>query len=226
MAKGKRATNEELCIRYNKERSNLYSQRTRLKKQLAKATVKKEVTSINKKINTVTNKIDRTTEKLFKCSKKYLKIKAQRKVLLNKINTIKRYIKKNRDIDKKDLYEKVSEINEINEQVRELNKVLGLKLVVQEKAVKVSSFDVQEDTFTETFTIWELRAKMEKLLEDDNFDYLIISGEKYSIEASMMAALWAIDDFIINLSAKRLKSKTSTPSVSVTTDFKNKTITI
>lgn len=226
MAKGKRATNEELCIRYNKERSNLYSQRTRLKKQLAKATVKKEITSIGKKINTVSKKIDKTTEKLFKCSKKYLKIKAQRKVLLNKINSIKRYIKNNRDIDKKDLYEKVSEINEINEEVRELNKVLGLKLVVQEKAVKVSSFDVQEDTFTETFTIWELRSKMEKLLEDDNFDYLIISGEKYSIEASMMGALWAIDDFIINLSAKRLKSKTSTPSVSVTTDFKNKTITI
>ena len=52
MAKGKRATNEELCIRYNKERSNLYSSRTRLRKQLAKATVKKEITSINKKINT------------------------------------------------------------------------------------------------------------------------------------------------------------------------------
>ena len=83
MAKGKRATNEELCIRYNKERSNLYSSRTRLRKQLAKATVKKEITSINKKINTVSNKIDKTTEKLFKCSKKYLKIKAKRKMLLS-----------------------------------------------------------------------------------------------------------------------------------------------
>ena len=226
MAKGKRATNEELCIRYNKERSNLYSSRTRLRKQLAKATVKKEITSINKKINTASKKIDRTTEKLFKCSKKYLKIKAQRKVLLNKINTIKRYLKKNRDLDKKEFYEKVSEINEINEQVRELNKVLGLKLVVQEKAVKVSSFDVQEDTFSETFTIWELRAKIENLVLDEKFDYLVVNGEKYSLEMSMMSAMWAVDDYIANLSANRLKMKTSTPSVSVTTDFKNKTIII
>jgi archaellum component FlaC len=226
MAKGKRATNEELCIRYNKERSNLYSQRTRLKKQLTKATVKKEISSINKKINTASKKIDRTTEKLFKCSKKYLKIKGQRKVLLNKINTIKRYLKKNRDLDKKEFYEKVSEINEINEQVRELNKVLGLKLVVQEKAVKVSSFDVQEDTFSETFTIWELRAKIENLVLDEKFDYLVVNGEKYSLEMSMMSAMWAVDDYIANLSANRLKMKTSTPSVSVTTDFKNKTIII
>jgi hypothetical protein len=226
MAKGKRATNEELCIRYNKERSNLYSQRTRLKKQLTKATVKKEITSINKKINTASKKIDRTTEKLFKCSKKYLKIKGQRKVLLNKINTIKRYLKKNRDLDKREFYEKVSEINEINEQVRELNKVLGLKLVVQEKAVKVSSFDVQEDTFSETFTIWELRAKIENLVLDEKFDYLVVNGEKYSLEMSMMSAMWAVDDYIANLSANRLKMKTSTPSVSVTTDFKNKTIII
>jgi chromosome segregation ATPase len=226
MAKGKRATNEELCIRYNKERSNLYSLRTRLRKQLTKATVKKEITSINKKINTASKKIDKTTEKLFKCSKKYLKIKAQRKVLLNKINTIKRYLKKNRDLDKKEFYEKVSEINEINEQVRELNKVLGLKLVVQEKAVKVSSFNVQEDTFSETFTIWELRAKIENLVLDEKFDYLVVNGEKYSLEMSMMSAMWAVDDYIANLSANRLKMKTSTPSVSVTTDFKNKTIII
>jgi hypothetical protein len=226
MAKGKRATNEELCIRYNKERSNLYSSRTRLRKQLAKATVKKEITSINSKINKVSKKIDRTTEKLFKCSKKYLKIKKQRKELLNKINAIKKYLKNNRDLDKKEFYEKVSEINEINEQVRELNKVLGLKLVVQEKAVKVSSFDVQEDTFSETFTIWELRAKIENLVLDEKFDYLIVNGEKYSLEMSMMSAMWAVDDFIANLSANRLKMKTSTPSVSVTTDFKNKTIII
>jgi chromosome segregation ATPase len=226
MAKGKRATNEELCIRYNKERSNLYSSRTRLRKQLAKATVKKEITSINSKINKVSKKIDRTTEKLFKCSKKYLKIKKQRKELLNKINAIKKFLKNNRDLDPKEFYEKVSEINEINEQVRELNKVLGLKLVVQEKAVKVSSFDVQEDTFSETFTIWELRAKIENLVLDEKFDYLIVNGEKYSLEMSMMSAMWAVDDFIANLSANRLKMKTSTPSVSVTTDFKNKTIII
>ena len=224
MAKNKRATNEELCIRYTKERGNLYSQRNRLRKQLAKATVKKEISSIDKKINKVSKKIDKTTEKLFKCSKKYLKIKKQRKDLLNKINAIKKYLKNNRNLDKKEFYQKVSEINEINEEVRELNKVLGLKLVVQEKAVKVSSFDVQEDTFSETFTIWELRAKIENLVMDDKFDFLVVNGEKYSLEMSMMSAMWAVDDYIATLSANRLKMKTSTPSVSVTTDFKNKTI--
>jgi hypothetical protein len=226
MAKGKRATNEELCIRYNKERSNLYSLRTRLRKQLTKATVKKEITSIDKKINKVSKNIDKTTEKLFKCSKKYLKIKAQRKELLNKINAIKRYIKNNRDIDKKEFYQKISEMNEINEEVRELNKVLGLKLVVQEKMVKVSSFDLREDTFSEPFNIWELREKVESLALDDRFDFLIIGGDKYSLEIDMMAAMWAVDDFIANLSAKRLKLKLSTPSAIVTTDFKNKTIII
>jgi hypothetical protein len=226
MAKSKRATNEELCIRYNKERANLYSLRTRLRKKLSLTTKEKEIASIDKKINKASVNIDKVSVKLFKCSKKYLKIKKQRKELLNKINAIKKYLKNNRDLDPKEFYEKISEINEINEEVRELNKVLGLKLVVQEKAVKVSSFDVEENTFSETFTIWELRAKMEKLLKDDKFDFLVISGEKYSIEASMMSALWAIDDYITNLSAKRLKMKTSTPSVSVTTDFKNKTIII
>ncbi len=226
MAKSKRATNEELCIRYNKERANLYSLRTRLRKKLSLTTKEKEIASIDKKINKASVNIDKVSVKLFKCSKKYLKIKKQRKELLNKINAIKKFLKNNRDLDKKEFYEKVSEINEINEEVRELNKVLGLKLVVQEKAVKVSSFDVAENTFSETFTIWELRDKMEKLLKDDKFDFLVIKGEKYSIEASMMSALWAIDDFIANLSANRLKMKTSTPSVSVTTDFKNKTIII
>ena len=224
MAKGKRATNEELCIRYNKERSNLYSLRTRLRKQLAKANVKKEITSINKKINTASKKIDKTTEKLFKCSKKYLKIKKQRKELLNKINAIKKFLKNNRDLDKKEFYQKISEINEINEEVRELNKVLGLKLVVQEKMVKVSSFDLREDTFSEPFTIWELREKIENLALDDKFDFLIIEGSKYSLETDMMAAMWAVDDYIATLSAKRLKLKLSTPSTMVTTDFKNRTI--
>lgn len=224
MAKGKRATNEELCIRYNKERSNLYSLRTRLRKQLAKTTVKKEITSIDKKINTASKKIDKTTEKLFKCSKKYLKIKKQRKELLNKINAIKKFLKNNRDLDKKEFYQKISEINEINEEVRELNKVLGLKLVVQEKMVKVSSFDLREDTFSEPFTIWELREKIENLALDDKFDFLIIEGSKYSLETDMMAAMWAVDDYIATLSAKRLKLKLSTPSTMVTTDFKNRTI--
>jgi len=224
MSRSKRATNEELCIRYTKERSGLYSKRTRLKKELSKAVKSKDKKSIEKKIQTVSKRIDKTTEKLFKCSKKYLKIKKQRKELLNKISSIKKYIKNNRDLDKKEFYDKVSEINEINEKVRELNKVLGLKVVVQEKAVKVSSFDIEEDTFSETFTIWELRSKMENLLLDDKFDFLIVNGEKYSLDMSMMSAMWAIDDFIANLSANRLKMKTNTPSVTVTTDFKNRTI--
>lgn len=226
MARNKRATNEELCIRYTKERSVLYSKRTRLKKQLSKATKKKEIASIDKKINTVTNKINRTTEKLFKCSKKYLKIKAQRKELLNKINAIKRYLKKNRDLDNKEFYKKVDEITEINEQVRELNLILGLKVEAQEKAIKISSFDVQKDTFNESFTIWELRAKMEKLLLDEQFSFLVVNGEKYSLELSMMSALWAVDDLIATINAQRLKSKTKTPSVTVQMDFKNRTITI
>lgn len=224
MSRSKRATNEELCIRYTKERSGLYSKRTRLKKELSKAVKSKDKKSIEKKIQTVSKRIDKTTEKLFKCSKKYLKIKKQRKELLNKISSIKKYIKNHRDLDKKEFYDKVSEINEINEKVRELNKVLGLKVVVQEKAVKVSSFDIEEDTFSETFTIWELRSKMENLLLDDKFDFLIVNGEKYSLDMSMMSAMWAIDDFIANLSANRLKMKTNTPSVTVTTDFKNRTI--
>jgi hypothetical protein len=226
MAKSKRATNEELCIRYNKERANLYSQRTRLRKQLSKATKKKEITSIDKKINTASKKIDKTTEKLFKCSKKYLKIKKQRKELLNKINAIKKFLKNNRDLDKKEFYEKVSEINEINEEVRELNKVLGLKLVVQEKMVKLSSFDIAENTFSEPFTIWELREKVKDLVLDEKFDFLVIEGSKYSLEIDMMAAMWAVDDYIATLSAKRLKLKLTTPSAVVTTDFKNKTIII
>jgi chromosome segregation ATPase len=224
MSRSKRATNEELCKRYTKERSGLYSKRTRLKKELSKAVKSKDKKSIEKKIQTVSKRIDKTTEKLFKCSKKYLKIKKQRKELLNKISSIKKYIKNHRDLDKKEFYDKVSEINEINEKVRELNKVLGLKVVVQEKAVKVSSFDIEEDTFSETFTIWELRSKMENLLLDDKFDFLIVNGEKYSLDMSMMSAMWAIDDFIANLSANRLKMKTNTPSVTVTTDFKNRTI--
>jgi hypothetical protein len=224
MSRSKRATNEELCIRYTKERSGLYSKRTRLKKELSKAVKSKDKKSIEKKIQTVSKRIDKTTEKLFKCSKKYLKIKKQRKELLNKISSIKKYIKNHRDLDNKEFYGKVSEINEINEKVRELNKVLGLKVVVQEKAVKVSSFDIEEDTFSETFTIWELRSKMENLLLDDKFDFLIVNGEKYSLDMSMMSAMWAIDDFIANLSANRLKMKTNTPSVTVTTDFKNRNI--
>lgn len=226
MAKNKRATNEELCIRYTKERSNLYSKRTRLRKELSKAVKAKDKKSIENKIQTVTKRIDKTTEKLFKCSKKYLKIKKQRKDLLKKISQIKSYIKKNRNLDKKEFYEKIAEINEINLEVRELNKVLGLKVLVEEKAVKISSFDLKEDSFSETFTIWELRAKMENLLLDDKFDFLIINGEKYSLELSMMSAMWAIDDFIANVTANRLKNKLSTPSVIVTTDFDDRTIII
>jgi hypothetical protein len=185
----------------------------------------RQLSNSNARIKNLTIRIDKYSSKIFKCGKKYAKFKKLRISLLKKISRIKVELKSNRDMENKLRNSKLTELNQLNEEVRNLSMLMQMDVIEQEKGQLAFIESYEEDETTELVVVWKAKNMIEDLMQMD-FKFLTIKGETYSLEINSLSALWAIDDYIAEITAKQRESKFKTPMISVTISNMDKTIRV
>jgi hypothetical protein len=222
----KRRSNSQICIDLKKSRKALYAKRnTLVRQQKKKKMTARQLSNSNSRIKNLTIRIDKYSSKIFKCGKKYAKFKKLRISLLKKISRIKVELKSNRDMENKLRNSKLTELNQLNEEVRNLSMLMQMDVIEQEKGQLAFIESYEEDETTELVVVWKAKNMIEDLMQMD-FKFLTIKGETYSLEINSLSALWAIDDYIAEITAKQRESKFKTPMISVTISNMDKTIRV
>lgn len=214
-------TREQLCKKYQSERSGLYQKRSRLIKKLSSSLPKKEYKKIDKEINRLSTKIDKVKVKIFKCGKKYKKLIDERNRLNSRKYRLSRKLKETADKQvKSGIY---SELGLINDKLRDVKKLMGMDIVVEKGAIE-SVFTPSLGIFQESIPIWKLNEEISPALRDESFDTIDVNGEVFSLEVSFSSVLFAIDQFIDEVHKTQSDRKTKTPMVNVSFDRNNKII--
>lgn len=214
-------TRDELCKKYKSQRSGLYQKRSRLIKKLSSSLPKKEYKKIDKEILQLSTKIDKFKVKIFKCGKRYKKLIDERNRLNSRKYRLSRKLKETTDKKvKSGIY---NELGLINDQIRDVKKLMGMDIVV-EKGVIESTFTPSLGIFQESIPVWKLSEEINPALKDESFDTIDVNGEIFSLELSFSSVLFAIDQFIDEVHKTQSDRRTKTPMVNVIFDRDNKTI--
>lgn len=222
----KRRSTEQICADLKKARKALYAKRNILvRKQKKKKMTVKQTEKSDKSIKSLSLKIDKLSSKIFKCGKTYAKFKRKRLNLLKRISKIKVELKANRDMDNKLRNIKLTELNQLNEEVRNLSMLMQMDVIEQEKGQLAFIESYEEDQTSELVVIWKAKGMIEDLMQMD-YKFLDIGGEVYSLEVNSLSALWAVDDYIAEITARQRDSKFKTPIVTVTINNLTKTIKV
>ena len=223
----KRRSNIELCIAHKKERTALYQSRSKLIREQKKGGLSaKKLEQSNKKIKMLSARIDKYGAKIFKCGKRYAKLKSVRTSLIRKINRLKNELKANRDMSKADRNKILSAITAINSDVRDISTIMRMDIVEQKSGTL--SFIIDEglmETY-EDVPVWQVKDKVEGLVNGGDFAFLVIGGETFSLDINAVSALWAVDDYIAEITSSQRDSNVTTPTVQITTSLITKTIII
>ena len=223
--KKKRRDNKEICHDIKNERAKYYSQRTKLLKS-EKGQTEKQQAAIDKKILRLNKKIDSLSVKIFKCGKKYAILKKERISLQNKVRRIVKKIKTEHDFKNREINSLYSEIGQINERIRDLDKIMGKPIIEQKKGIVGIVNDSDKKTSTESVVIWRAKKTVESLLSGSTFETLTIEGDTYSLRDNKISAIWHIDAYLAEIMASQKYSNIKTPIILITIDLNKKTIEV
>jgi hypothetical protein len=224
---GKRRTSDEICKSLKNSRSKLYRERTNLLKQQKSGKLSsRKIEASNKKIKALSVRIDKYASKIFKCGKKYALLKKKRASLIRKVNGLKNKLKSNRDMPKSERNKILTEITELNSTIVDLGMGMG-KDVMELKKGRLSF--TEDDELGETYedvVIWQVKEKVNGLIEGGAMKFLTVNGETYSLDVNALSALWAVDDYIADVTASQRNSGVKTPTVQLVLNTITETITI
>ena len=227
MASKKRRTQAELCDSYKKQRRVLYYERAKIiKSQTKQKLTDKQIEKGNKRIKSLNSRIDKLSVKMFKCGKRYAKFRKERMSLIKKVSRLKVELKTNRDISSSQRNRILAEITAINADIRNLTSLMGKDIVEQQKGILAFVSDVSLGQTYEMVVLWEVKRKIDGLLQYGTFKYLSVQGEVYSLDINFDSALWAVDDYLADIAASQRDSTIKTPMVKLSTDESTETITI
>ena len=224
---GKKRTSDEICKSLKSSRSKLYRERTSLiKKQQSGKLTSKEYKASENKIKSLSIRIDKYASKIFKCGKKYAKLREAKASMLRKISYLKKKLKTNRDMPKSERNKILTQITELNSNVMDLSVGMGKDIVELKKGRVgfVESFETGE--LIEDIVIWQVKTKVEGLISGGRMLFLEVNGEVYSLEVNSMSALWAVDDYVTEVTVSQRDSGVKTPTVQVVVNFVTNTISI
>jgi len=222
----KRRNSEQICEDLKKSRKALYAKRNILVRyQKKKKMTQKQLSKSNEKIKRLSIRIDKFSSKIFKCGKKYAKFKKMRLNLIKRISKLKVELKSDRNMENKLRNSKLTQLNQLNEEVRNLSMLMQMDVIEQEKGQLAFIENYEEDETTELVVVWKAKNMIEDLMQMD-FKFLTIKGETYSLEINSLSALWAVDDYIAEITARQRDSKFKTPLISVSINNIEKTIRV
>ena len=224
---GKRRTSDEICKSLKNSRSKLYRERTNLlKSQKSGKLSDKKISASNKKIKLLSGRIDKLASRIFKCGKNYAKLKKKRANLIRKVNVLKNKLKGNRDMPKSERNKILTEITELNSTIVDLSVGMGKDVMELKKGKLTFTEDDELGEVYEDVVIWQVKAKVEGLISGGSMKYLTVNGETYSLEVNALSALWAIDDYVADVTASQRDKGVRTPTIQIVLNTITETITI
>jgi hypothetical protein len=223
----KRRSKIEICASHRKERHKYHQRRTKIiKDQQSGKLDEKNFEKSESKLKGINKKIDSLNVKLFRCGKKYAKLKHERMKLIIRINKIKKILKGDRDMDRGVRNKYITEISKTNALIRDISAAMKLPITEQSNGKLMYSTDEFENISHEYTTIWEARKKIESLMNSGLYDFLTINGDSIPLETNFQTAIWALDDFIAEVTASQRNKEVKTPMVKITINNITGTITV
>lgn len=225
--KKKRRDSNQICIDLKSERSILYKKRSRVVKKQQSGKLSKKAFDVSERLlKRINAKIDSLSVKLFRCGKKYALFKNKRMNLIKRVSKLKVELLGNRDMVRSERNKKLTQLSELNQEIRVLSELMG-KQLIEQKSGKVDFVRDDEQGLTnEDVVIWEVINKVEGLLKSNMYKFLDVFGDLYSLEISQVSALWAVDDFVAEITASQRNRAIKTPMVRITTNNITNTITL
>lgn len=224
---GKRRTSDEICKSLKNSRSKLYRERTNLLKQQKSGKLSpKKTEASNKKIKALSLRIDKYASKIFKCGKNYAKLKKKRASLIRKVNTLKNKLKTNREMPKTERNKILTEITQLNSTIVDLGIGMGKDVMELKKGRLTFTEDEELGETYEDVVIWQVKEKVNGLIAGGAMKFLTVNGETYSLDVNALSALWAVDDYIADVTASQRNSGVKTPTIQLVLNTITETITI
>lgn len=224
---GKRRTSDEICKSLKNSRSKLYRERTKLlKEQKSGKLSPKKIEASNKKIKALSLRIDKYASRIFKCGKNYAKLKKKRASLIRKVNLLKNKLKSNREMPKSERNKILTEITQLNSTIVDLGIGMGKDVMELKKGKLTFTEDEEMGETYEDVVIWQVKEKVNGLIEGGDMRFLTVKGETYSLDVNALSALWAVDDYIADVTASQRDSGVKTPTVQIVLNTITETITI
>tara|TARA_R110000822_G_C15264480_1_gene488557 strand:- start:518 stop:1276 length:759 start_codon:yes stop_codon:yes gene_type:complete len=195
-----RRSNEQICLDLRKERSNLYSKRTRV---LKKSASKKN----DKAYNAIEKRLDAIREQLFRCGKKYSSFKKQRTKLRRHQYYLQLKVKKIREklndpnIKGKERKDLVKEMNVIGtfklrtgEEIQMIETVMKLPIgnVKTSMGVDKGIVSLKSGRFAVQDIIWVMTESWNKWLSSGYFVTLVLDDEMFDLTDNPMVATAAV----------------------------------
>ena len=221
----KRRSREDVCAGYRETRRKVQNLLNYRRKIVDGIKDPKRKAKVEKEIQKLTAKRDSLSVKVFKCGKKYSAMLLQRNNLIKNVSRLKRRLLSDHEMTVKERNKILTQIAKENDQIRDLTTLMGLPLVEQKKGVVSFVTNRADRTATETVVIWEVRKKVESLINGGRFEVLEIEGERYAL-INRLGALWALDDYVAAVTASQRDSRIQTPMMEVSINLVTKLITV
>jgi hypothetical protein len=226
--KRQRSTQQELCVKYNKERSKLYRERKKLKVSIESGNLNGK--KLNKSMNrlmAVNYKVDGYTSKLFKCGKRYAKLKSKKRKLVSRISYLKKVIE-NPELKDKERKQKFKELMLSVSQLNDLNYVMSLKL----KGFKDGKLEVAPEAPSQLFSVdnygfWELKNVISDIMSLDAYTTLYIDGIKFDVKTQSFEYQQLAAKIVSDINQARFDGKNvGTPRIIVESDLGTRIVRI
>ena len=186
----------------------------------------KKISASNKKIKLLSNRIDKLASRIFKCGKNYAKLKKKRANLIRKVNVLKNKLKGNREMPKSERNKILTEITQLNSTIVDLGIGMGKDVMELKKGKLTFTEDDELGEVYEDVVIWQVKSKVEGLISGGSMKFLTINGETYSLDVNALSALWAIDDYVADVTASQRDKGVRTPTIQIVLNTITETITI
>lgn len=186
-------TDDDYCVLLRKERSSLYSKRSRRVKSNKKSKTKSDKKAQNKRdIKAINVRLEMIKIDVFKCTSKYATINKEINTLEKQLQEARKKSKDKRiSTDTKKLLK--IEIRVIKEYLIKLKQAKDINVTDVHDSKRGTSFTSDEKgDFEEEERLWVLEENFRVWASSGMFDDLVIDGAKYSIKNNLTASIMAV----------------------------------
>jgi hypothetical protein len=179
--KRRRSTQQELCVKYNKERSKLYRERKKVEKGIQSGDLnEKSLSKSIKQLYLLNYKIESYKSKLFKCGKKWAKLKAKKR----KLTSRRRYLLKSLksiDVGSKEYGEKSKEIFSITSDLNDLEAIMQMKVIPVGAEISIVEEPVVDLVQYDTMGFWLVNSLITDYISKLTFTVVYIDDVGFDL---------------------------------------------